>query len=332
MDRRYTLLFLLFFPLLAKGESPERESKLRWEGFIRSILESESLRNGELWHEGRLTVKTRRKEGFRAALEIEVETKTDTLDVREVVFDLKFDDDRRLELGYTQKRLGVEYEEDRQARTTIERSLIYRRLELFTYVGRETILRYFKEDASGSFNDWSITAAVSEAQNGSLVGNWQTPVGGGAVRFGTWLMLGVDKIEGGNQAAAVAMNSFWKRDSESSWQIEWAFGLDPNQSEFEQVFDDDERVFFTGLTGLYTAPVWKEDEESISVTGGSTMLLHDHREPKYNSLGLMLGVGYEWNDLRVSLNAELVGTSSPVEPEKRTYDDSRAALEAIYFF
>ncbi len=306
------------------------KSKIKFDGFVRSMLDIESKGRGEIWHEGRLSAKSKRKNGFRGEVELEFETRTDSLEVLEAVIDRKLEDKWRWEAGYTQKRVGVEYEENRLERATIDRTMMYRRLELFNYVGRENVVRLRKEDPSDRFNDWSLAAGFSESENGSLIGNWQTALPGIDARYGLWAEVGTDKIQDGVQTVFVLMNSLWHRSDSDLWQLEWAIGLDPQQSEFERIFANSEKVYFSGLNVLWGRRLSGDELENWSSIASATVFIHDHRQSAYNSLGIVLGVRYVLEDLRLSLTGEVIGTNSPVDVSKRTYDESSAKLEAIY--
>lgn len=323
--------FTLILPpsrLRAQDREDEGSSKKpKIEGFIRSVVEA-GPSESENFHEGRMTLLTPRKKGFRAELEFEVKTKEDTMEVLEVVLDKKLEDQLRWEFGYTQKRMGVEYEENRLERFVINRSLIYRRLEAFNYVGRESIFRVRRD--SGDFSDWSLSAGVSESQNGSLIYNWQNDLEFINARYGFWLFGGSDKTDKKAQPVYAMTNSLWHRSSEGNWQLEWVAGLDPQQTEFELVYGDKEKVYFTGLHGLVDRQLWSDGDSSLRWQAASTVLLHDHRQSDYNSIGGMLGLRYLLGDLRLSLNAEIIGTNTPLKPEKRTYDESNFGIELLY--
>ncbi len=319
------IIFLPFPSRLAAEE--ESGGKPKIEGFIRSQVEAQS-QDSESFHEGRLTVRTPRKKGFRAELEFEVETKDDTLEVLEVVLDRKLDNDLRWEFGYTQKRMGVEYEENRLERSTINRSLLYRRLEIFNYVGRETIFRLRRD--SGDFSDWSVSTGISESQNASLVLNWQNDLEFLDARYGLWLFGGSDKTEDKAQPVYALANSIWHRSRNSRWQLEWFAGLDPQQTEFELVYGNKEKVYFSGINGIYDRAIWSDSDSAINFLVGSTVLLHDDRNTAYNSIGGLLGARYSYGPLRLSINVEVIGTNAPLATAKRTYDESNAGLELIY--
>lgn len=308
------------------------KEKIKFEGFVRSIMEAENFKNGEVFHEARLEIKTKRRHGFRGNLEVDFRTKTDDIQVNEAYLDKKFDSGVRMKGGYDLKRFGLEYEESRLERPTVDRSYMYRRLDIFNYTGRESVLRFERGSEDGLFHDWSFTASFSEAQNFTLLGNWQTGIDSIDARYGLWIQLGTDKIEDGSQGVGAIMNSLWHRRFDNFWQVEWVTGVDPNQTEFEVLFDDDERVYFTGINTLFGRTFFQEDDESLWWMGGLTGMIHNLSKGEYNTLGTMLGVRYDLDTLRVSLNAEFIGTNSPVNTKKRSYNESNAKLEALYAF
>ncbi len=336
---------LAFSPMIARADissdSNEAEDdtikktnfseKVKLEGFLRSMFEAENFKDGETFHEARLEIKTKRRRGIRADVELDFRTKNDDVQVNEALLDKKWDNGMRMKIGYDLKRFGLEYEESRLERPTIERSYIYRRLELFNYTGRETVLVVEKEGSNAEFHDWSVTASFSEAQNFSLVGNWQHDFDNG-VRYGLWVQGGTHKIQDDVIAVGSIANSIWKRDSQKIYQAELIYGMDPNQTEYESVFDDDDRVYFAGLHTLYGHYIFNDGDESLMGQGGLTVVAHDQRKTQYNSLGGFLGVRYDLDTLRIALNAELIGTNSPIDLKKRTYDESTLRLEALFAF
>lgn len=311
--------------------SEKKPPKVKIEGFVRSVFEAENFKDGEAFHEARVEFKTKRKRGLRADVEVDFRTKSDDVQVNEALLDKKFDSDTRLKVGYDLKRFGLEYEESRLERPTIERSMIYRTLDVFNYTGHETIVTLEKGGDSDLYHNWSLGASFSEAQNASLVGNYQSDLAPG-VRYGFWLQAGNHRIQDGSQLALAMMNSIWHRDSEKLWQAEWVAGIDPNQTEYESIFDDDERVYFNGLNTLYGQHFFHDGEEAVTGLVGLSAVSHDHRELKYNSLSCFLGIRYDLDSLRIALNAELVGTNSPIDLKKRTYNESAARLEALFHF
>lgn len=315
-----------------EDEGDKQKEKIKFEGFLRSFFEAENFKNGELFHEARLDLKTRRRRGIRGNLEVDFRTKTDDIQVNEAYLDKKFDSGLRMKVGYDLKRFGLEYEESRLERPTVERSLIYRHLDIFTYTGRESILRFERGTDDGLYHEWSFTASFSEAQNFTLLGNWQTDVESIDARYGFWMQAGTDKIEDGSQGVGAMMHSLWHRRFDNFWQVEWVTGLDPNQTEFEALFDNDERVYFTGLNTLFGHTFYQQDDESLWWLAGFTGFIHNWKKTEYNSLGTMLGLRYDIENLRISFNAELIGTNSPVDTKKRSYNESNARLEALYAF
>lgn len=317
----------------SKDESSKEEKtpKVKIEGFVRSVFEAENFKDGEVFHEARLEFKTKRKRGLRADVELDFRTKSDDIQVNEALLDKKFDNDLRLKVGYDLKRFGLEYEESRLERPTIDRSYIYRRMDLFNYTGRETVVMLQKGGDSDLYHDWTLAASMSEAQNATIVGNYQTDINP-AVRYGFWMQAGTHRIQDGSQLAWAMMNSLWHRDSQKLWQAEWIAGIDPNQTEYEKVFADKETVFFNGINTMYGKYFFSDGEESVTGLVGLTAVSHDHRELKYNSLGCSLGIRYDLDTLRIALNAELIGTNSPIDLKKRTYNESAARLEALFYF
>lgn len=305
--------------------------KVKIDGFVRSMFEAENFKDGDTFHEARLEVKTKRRRGIRGEFEVDFRTKNDDLQVNEALLDKKWDNGMRMKVGYDLKRFGLEYEESRLERQTIERSYIYNQMELFNYNGHETVFVVEKEGDNAEFHDWGVTASFSESQNFSLIGNWQTDLPGGA-RYGLWVQGGTHKIQDDVIATMAMINSIWKRDSQKAWQAEIVYGVDPNQTEYESVFDDDERVFFAGFNSLYGHYLWNDGEESLMAQVGLTAVAHDQRKLKYNSLGGFLGVRYDLDTLRIAVNAELIGRNSPIDLKKRTYDESNLRLEALFAF
>ena len=134
--------FLISVPELGIAK---KKLDLEIDGYIISGLKVESFKNGEINHLGKIDFETKRNKGIKAAFSVRFESEDDEAEVRKAVVNKKLEDDQRLEFGFGKKRFGLEYQGSRPDRWTISRSPLYRRLEVFTYAGRETQLRWYSK-------------------------------------------------------------------------------------------------------------------------------------------------------------------------------------------
>lgn len=325
--------FLIIAVSCAQVVAAGDESKLKLDGYVVSNLKAESIKNGEVNHQGMLELESKRKNSVKAVFGVRIPSSENDVTIREAAINKKFSDGGRLEFGYTKKRFGLEYDLDKQDRATIDRSPLYRRLEIFTFVGRESQLRYYKtmkvdEDESG----YSLALAYSEARNTSAIGSFQKPLNG-FWSFNCWLQVQLDHIDGGQQLVWAAMHSFERRSHGSLFQLELLAGMDPEETELRTTFDFDQKVYFGALKLHYDEVYkFKDDIDWIQWVLESTVIVHDSEYTAYNSIQLLTGINYGFEPVRLALNLELIGTSSRLNPDERSFAESTAKLELLYNF
>jgi hypothetical protein len=310
-------------------EAPELDSKVK--GLVFSELEVANFKNGETNHEGRIEYDTKRHQGFEAEFEIRARTKDNEVNVRKAMMNREFDD-WRMGFGYDKKHFGREYTLGHRDRLTIARSPLYRRLEIFTYIGRESVFRFQREAShKKERTGYEFTLGQSEAQNLSVVAHQNLPFADGW-SWGSWGLLQSRKAQEGRQFNwAIAEALTWRTDRD--W-FEWEFigGVDPNESEIEELTGDGQPVYFWGMKTHYGWRYFLSEEEAWEPLVQSSFIVFDTERPAYNSAQLLIGANYYLLPIRVSLNLELIATSDETDTAHRTYDESAGRFEVSFEF
>lgn len=324
------MIILLGFGLVSMDA--KAKTKPKFDGYMSSGFEAESFQNGESLHQGKLTIETKRKNGIKAEFGVRARTKNNDVDIREAVINKKYDDDWKLEFGYGKKRFGLESDRSRLKRSTIDRSLIYRRLEVFTYTGRESGLRYYKKmNPSTMDSGYSYSLSHSESQNSSLVGSWRKPLSP-AWSFNYWLQVQSDHVDNGQQLVGAAMHSFERRDDDSLFQWELLGGVDPEETELRKLLGKSGKVGFVGNKFHYEQSYSLENDEWWQWIVQANAMVHDLDLPDFNSFGLLVGFNYGFDPVRLGLNLEGVGSTNRIDPKDRNFSESSAKIEMIYEF
>ena len=319
------LIFSYSHPAFAK-------KKIKIDGYVASEFEAESFKNGESNHLGKFSLETKRKNGVKSEFGVRFRTKDNDVLIREALVNKKFDDGWKLEFGYAKKRFGLEYETGKLNRSTVDRSPLYRRSEVFTYAGRETMLRYYKKKDQKTLSPgYSIALGHSDSQNGSIVGSWRKPLSQDW-SFNYWLQLQSDHIDDGQQIVAAAMHSFERKRDDDLFQWELLMGIDPEESELRKLVGDNEKVKFAGMKFHYEQRFAADEESWWQWLGQSTMMVHDVDLPDFNSLQLLAGLNYGFEPVRMGLNLEVIGSTNRLDTKDRNFSESNAKFELIYEF
>ena len=311
-------------------ESPHLKTKIK--GLVFSNIEVENFRNGESNHEGRLEFDTERFQDFEAEFELRARTKESEVNVREALINRKLSKGWRLEFGYGKKIFGLESELGRRERLTVERSPIYRRLEVFTYNAREGYIRLYRElnrdkDRSG----FSMIAGQSEADSTNLIGSFHFALSDDWTSY-TYLLMQSRKIQEGRQANGALAQAFAWQQTAHSVQFEVHAGTDPDESELLSLTSDDKKIYYGAVTSQYAYRWRTDDYEAWEPLTQLSYINLDFEEPGYNTVQALLGINYYLLPLKLALNVEMIGTTSRLDTSARAYDESNARFEASFEF
>ncbi len=320
-----TTIGLMFFEWRALGKD---KSKYKVDGYLSSELKVENFKNGEVDHQGKIEMETKRKNGFKMEFSVRFRSEDNSAKIREAIVNKEFssDEDTKIEFGLGKKRFGLEYDSSKRDRKTIDRSPLYRRMEVFTYVGRETQVRWYHKTKD---TKRSLTLGHSEAQDSSIVGSSQFKLDP-SWELAYWLQLQADHIDDGYQFVWAAMGSLIWHGEPHSFEAETLVGVDPEQSELDKVLGRDERTQFAGLKIQYDYLLPGDEGERWRFISQSTLLYHDLQTLSFNSVQLLVGVSYYLDPVTLSCNLEGIGSTSRVDPKNRSFAESSAKFEVIY--
>lgn len=286
------------------------------DGYLASRLEVEEA-NGELNHLARITLETDRYRGARGNLSLRAQTISNSVLIREVSIDKKFESGHKLKFGYTKKKFGLEYLKGRLSRLSIHRSYLYEYLEKFGYAGRETSIAYFQKLKKKSGKDgFNISLSYAESRNISILTSWQTFI---SDNWATHLFaqIQLDNTDEGNQIVGAFMPGLSYQSQTSQFQWELVAGVDPEESELRKLIDEKHPVMFLGQKLHYENKIFDSEQDYWAWFLQSNLLYHDLDLPRYNTVQGMLGLSYHSDRLRISTNLAIEGRNTRVNLSDR---------------
>lgn len=302
------------------------------EGVVEVGAEADATSSGESYQQAKLKLRTEKKNDFRAFLRLEGESDEQGVRMEDAYIRRYLKNEKRLDVGLSKKRLGLEYYTDEDRRRTINRTLAYRRLEEFAYVGREMNIRLNKEEAEKGDWDYSASLGYSESNDTHLLGAVRIPYGEGWY-LGSSLLLQLDRTDDARQFAWAHILSLQLDAGAHYLETETFVGLDPFNSHFEDFYGDGRNIYFAAGKALYAYRWDLEEGQALQPVAALTWLSHDLKTPRYATFSALAGVNYHFaEDFSLMLNLELVGVNSRLDLDKRTYNDSEATIAAKYFF
>ncbi len=319
----------------AQDKDKSKES-IKLDGRLDVGFKIKGTENGSSEVEAKLKLKTKRRKGTRAVMRLEASYEEREAYIQEGFIDHKFKNGNRLEFGLNRKRFGLEYEFSSDEHPLFKESILYRKLEDFGFVGRELLIRLIgAANEEGDDAPFAVSAGYSESLDTHVNGHYQWNLSDTGTKLGTWLLVQNDRIDSATQVSWVHGWALWQRNSARHWEVELMGGMDPFETEFEKTFGDGSKVYFYGFKGMWSYRIGDGDlqEETWEPIFLLSHVVHDSREPDYNSLQVGLGMNYHFHkDFLVGLQLDGVGTNSRLDKDKRTYDDSRSMFLARLFF
>jgi hypothetical protein len=268
---------------------------------------------------------------LEAQIDVRGESDTHTMELREAILTADLGKAKGLDFGHGKKRFGLEFQKSKEHLLTAERTLIYRRLEPFGFVGRDVNFRYYRNARpAGRRTGISFNLGYSEDHNTTLVGHWTRLNTIGSLALGASGLLQLDKIDGGSQAVWGFGAELLRDAAAHHVEIEAVMGQDPFQSEFEKRFGG-ENVYFFGGKFLYghrfkTSRRLLKAFEPVLVASVWTPNLDAF---ELNTLELLAGMNfYLAPELRIALNGDMLLTRSSKISNERTYAGSNVILQA----
>ncbi|MGH7599413.1 MAG: hypothetical protein ACREOI_23920 [bacterium] len=268
---------------------------------------------------------------LEAQIDVRGESDTHTMELREAILSADLGKAKGLDFGHGKKRFGLEFQKSKEHLLTAERTLIYRRLEPFGFVGRDVNFRYYRNARPADRRTGiSFNLGYSEDHNTTLIGHWTRLRTLGSFALGASGLLQLDKIDGGSQTVW-GFGAELLRDADAHHvEIETIIGQDPFQSEFEKRLGG-ENVYFFGGKFLYghrfkTSRRLLKAFEPVIVGSVWTPNIDAF---ELNTLELLAGMNfYLAPELRIALNGDLLLTRASTISNERSSAGSNVILQA----
>jgi hypothetical protein len=319
---------ILFLILSTSFVPPARcQAKTTISGWLRAGVEyfyNERFR--ENFYRGKIQLNVDVDKNLEAQLDIRGESDTHEMELREAFLTVDLGKIKGLDIGQSKKQFGIEYQKSKEKLLTVERTLIYRYLEPFGFVGRDLNFRYYRKARSDVRRGGiAIGLGYSEDHNVTVVGHSTRLNTLGSFALGASALVQLDKISGGSQTVW-ALGGELLRDTEKHHvEIEAMIGQDPFESEFEKSFGDGKNVYFAGGKFLYGHYFSKSRLEPVLV---SSLLVPDLEAFDINTIEFLVGLNYyAVPSLRIGLNGDLLLATSTKNQDERTYAGSNVILQ-----
>lgn len=326
--RFYLLSGACICAIFGVGVADAKDVKI--SGELTSGIEVEEFKNGKAETEAELKIESDRTEGVKGVLEIELSSIDREVEVEEVFIDRKFDSGNKLIIGLTKKILGLEYDRSKRQRMPEARTLIYRKLETFAYVGHESTIRFESKDDDHNSVSYKYSFGYAESLDSNVAGQMTVPLDEG-LSVGWSGLVQSDKINQGRQIVWASALSLLMDVERSLAEVELIGGVDPFESEFEKTFGDSKNVIFAGAKLLYGVRLG--DGMKYQPFVAYSNVRHDLEYIRYYSAEYLMGLNYFMaKNLQISANVGLVGTNSRINYDKKTWNDSKVSIAASLFF
>jgi len=320
-------LFFVAVALSGSSQPAWGQAKTTISGWLRAGVEyfyNERFR--ENFYRGKVQFNVKADKNLEAQIDIRGESDTHEMELREAFLTVDLGKAEALDFGQNEKRFGVEFQKPKEKLLTAERTLLYRYLEPFGFVGRDVNFRYYrKAKPDGRRRGISLGLGYSEDHNVTAVGHSTRLNTIGSFALGASGVVQIDKIAGGSQTAW-ALGGELLRDTEKHHvEIEAMIGQDPFESEFEKSFGDGKNVYFGGGKILYGHYFTKSRLEPVVV---SSLLVPDLDAFEVNTIEFLVGLNYyAASSLRIGLNGDLLLKTSAKNQDERTYAGSNVILQ-----
>lgn len=299
-------------------------TEVKFEGEVSSGVEVIEFKNGRSKTEAELKLETDRKDGVKAVLEFEVSNNNPDVELEEIYIDKKMETGSKVILGVTKKILGLEYERSENKRLPVSRTLIYRKLETFAFVGKETTLRYESDQDSRTY--FTVSAGYAASLDYNIMSLVKADLGKDLSVLWTGLVQS-DKITNSRQMVWATTFSLLLDSDSMLAEAELIGGQDPFESDFEKTFGDGRKVVFAGAKILYGLKLG--DQRNYQPFVAYSNVRHDLDFVRYHSEEYLLGLEYKATKLlSFSSNLNLVSTNSRVDYDRRYWNDSSVCLNA----
>lgn len=304
------------------------QAKTTISGWLRTGTEyAYNNRFRENFYRAKVQFNVKVDKNLEAQIDIRGESETHEMELREAFFTVDLGKAKGLDFGQNKKQFGLEFQKSKEKLLTAERTLLYRYLEPFGFVGRDVNLHYYRKARAGvRHSGFAFGLGYSEDHNITAVGHTTRLKALGSFALGASGLVQLDKIAGGSQTVWALGGEILRDTEKHHVELEAMFGQDPFASEFEKSFGDGQNVYFGGGKILYGHYFSKSRLEPVVV---SSLLVPDLETVDLNTIQLLVGLNYYANSaLRIGLNSDLLLTTSAQNQDERTYVGSNVILQA----
>jgi hypothetical protein len=312
------------------------QAKSAISGWLRlGINQVYQERYSESFYRGKVQFEIKVSKNLEAQIDIRGESDTHEMELREAFFKADLGKAIGLDFGQSKKRFGIEFQKSKEKLLTVERTLIYQHLEPIGFVGRDVNLRYYR-NAKKEVRRTGLSASIgyNEAHDVTLVGHWERLNTIGSLALGASAVIQFDQFDTGlefGRQTVWGLGLELLRDTQAHHvEVEAIIGQDPFASVFERSFGDGENVYFFGGKILYghrfksSRRLLKAFEPVVV----ASLLARDIDRFERNTIQFLGGANfYLAPELRVSLNADLLLTSTPTDPDARSRAGSNLVMQ-----
>lgn len=299
-------------------------------GEVVSGIEVKEFKNGKAETKAELKIESDRTDGVKGVVKLEMSNIDREVEIEEVYIDQKFDSGNKMIIGMTKKILGLEYDRSKKERLPESRTLIYRKLETFAYVGYETTIRFVDDGEDGKHLSYKYSVGYADSLDVNVSGLVTVPLREN-LSVGWSGLLQSDKINKGRQIVWATAFSLLLDSDAYLGEAELIGGVDPFESEFEKTFGDSRAVLFAGGKLLFGLRLG-EGHKYVPFLAYSNVR-HDLEFVRYYSAEYLAGFNYHaTKNLKLSTNLSMVATNSRIDYEKKSWNDSAVSFAASLFF
>ncbi|MCG3121517.1 MAG: hypothetical protein ALAOOOJD_04635 [bacterium] len=319
-------VFLIFFSVNAAPAFSQAKTTI--SGWLRAGTEYVyNNRFRENFYRAKVQFNVKVDKNLEAQVDIRNESDDHELELREAFFTVDLGKAEGLDFGQSKKQFGLEFQKSKEKLLTAERTLLYRHLEPFGFVGRDVSFRYYRKGrADVRRGGLSLALGYSEDHNLTVIGHSTRLRALGSFALGASGLVQLDKIAGGSQTVWALGGEILRDTDKHHVEIEAMLGQDPFASEFEKSFGDGQNVYFGGGKILYGHYFTKTRLEPVLV---SSLLVPDLDAFDRNTIQFLIGLNYyAAAALRIGLNSDLLLTTSTKNQDERTYAGSNVIVQA----
>ena len=316
-----SIAIALFVPTNSVADTP-----LRISGVVKSSYEIRDRIGPEAQAE--LRIRTKRIQQTRATLKLEGRYFRDSLVVEDAYVDHKANKHLRFQLGVNKKKLGLEYEQSQRDRLTPTRSAFYQKLEQLGIVGRQMNLRARTKPTKHSRLD--VTVGTDGSRNANLlvyVARERSNLG-----YGFWGLMERHRVNKGYLFIWAHAASLWYISDQYRGIVELLGGIDSFETELRRTLGADRRVYFLGPKFELATTIQASKRLKLEPHLQSSVMFHDLRNTRYNTLQILVGMNLYFRAIVVSLNGEYLGESERQSPHARTAQWPNFYVEAKHYF